>query len=71
MRCDIMAHAVVDGPLGPNTPMRAVYACRTHGMPVASIHLPGHELCPIGKIEVATEAALAKIAAATPPPPSA
>jgi hypothetical protein len=47
-----------------STPGRVVYECRTHGMPMGSIHLPGSELCPIGKIEAATEAALAKIAAA-------
>ena len=35
--------------------------CATHDMPMGSPNLPGTELCPIGRIEEATETALARI----------
>jgi hypothetical protein len=62
-RCEIITYVVTDGTTGGGA-ARAEHKCQTHDMPIASIHLPGNELCPIGKIEEATEAALAKIAAA-------
>lgn len=63
-RCEIVGRVVYDNPGSVAGTARAVYECVTHGMPVASMHLPGSELCPIGRIEAATEAALAKIEAA-------
>ena len=71
--CKLVGRIVYDGPNAldsrhmyaqPGT-QRAVYECETHGMPRGSIHLAGSDLCPIGKIEAATEAALAKIEQAT------
>jgi DhnA family fructose-bisphosphate aldolase class Ia len=69
MRCVVVGRVVYDGPMDSrqipgNSQARVVYECETHGMPMASMHLPGDDKCPIGKIEDATEAALAKIAAA-------
>jgi DhnA family fructose-bisphosphate aldolase class Ia len=67
MRCVVVGRVVYDGPMDSrqiNSPARAVYECETHGMPMASMHLPGDDRCPIGKLEDATEAALEKIAAA-------
>jgi hypothetical protein len=74
-RCEITSHIVTDAPPGAdgwqsNThgpagyPQRIEYKCAIHNMPMGSPHLPGAELCPIGRIDEATEAALAKIAAA-------
>lgn len=68
LRCEIAWHSVPDGPHAAG-PWRAVAQCKTHNwwdVSAATQHLPhGTALCPIGRIEEATEAALAKIAAAS------
>ena len=44
----------------------SVARCTTHGMEVLDYHIKHNQLCPVGKIEAATEEALAKIRAASP-----
>lgn len=65
--CRIVSYAVPEGPpYYANGPYRAVSRCEEHGIPMDGYlaQLPDQPtLCPIGKIEAATEAALAKIAA--------
>lgn len=70
MRCKIEWYSVQEGPpYYVNAPMRDVSRCATHqwhDMPAITQNLPGGQtgLCPIGRIEEATDAALARIAAA-------
>lgn len=46
-------------------PVEVVAYCETHNMPMDGFgNLPGHDLCPIGRIEAATAEGLAKIEAA-------
>lgn len=50
---------------------RVEYWCKTHGVPAYgySEHIPGgSDVCPVGKIEAATEAGLARIKAAVETP---
>jgi hypothetical protein len=67
--CKIVSYAVPEGPpYYANGPYRAVTKCEEHGMDMGSYftQLPDQPaLCPVGKIEKATEEALAKIAAAS------
>jgi hypothetical protein len=44
-------------------PMRAACHCETHNMPIGEVNSMG-DLCPIGRIEAATQDALARIEAA-------
>ena len=65
-RCKIVWFTVPDGPPYYATgPQRAMSQCMTHqwsDVPGITQNLPdGQGLCPIGRIEEATEAALAKI----------
>ena len=67
-KCTIIWFTVPDGPPYFATgAYRAVAQCETHGwhdLPGVTQDLPGGNLCPIGRIEQATEEALAKIAVA-------
>lgn len=65
-KCDIVTYPT---PVGPpyyaNGPYRTVCRCTTHGLgDWGPMSTDDNELCPIGKIERATEDALAKIASA-------
>ena len=67
--CWILSTAVPDRPGDPNTPYRVETRCETHGMlmPYTPTELPNQgspPRCPIGLIEDATDAALARIARA-------
>ena len=72
--CKLVGRIVYDGPNAldsrhmyaqPGTG-RVVCECETHGMPMSGAPTnPAVDLCPIGRIEAATEAALAKIEQAT------
>jgi hypothetical protein len=64
VKCLIIAHVVSDGRLhGASV---GVFRCQTHDMPVdrPSVAEGLDPMCPIGRIEQATEEALARIAAA-------
>ena len=68
-RCEIVWHLVPNGPpYHASGPYRAMAQCMTHqwpDVPGATQNMPeGQALCPIGRIEAATEAALAQIEAA-------
>mgnify|MGYP000650275520 CR=1 FL=1 len=67
--CKLISYSAPEGPpYYANGPWRAVIKCEEHGMDMGTYfsQLPDQTpLCPIGKIEKATEEALAKIAAAT------
>jgi len=57
MKCIIMGYPSPTGPHGP-----AKFRCETHNIP---LELRATSLCPIGRIEQATEEALKKIEYAT------
>ncbi len=59
--CKIEFYVVTDGNFGAS---RARGQCKTHNFDLSEYHLKGRETCPIGKIEEATEIALAQIEAA-------
>lgn len=63
--CSFRTDAVPDGtPYYANGPMRARTWCTTHHMEVAQVATSAPAMCTLGRIEAATEDALAKIAAA-------
>lgn len=69
IRCELRSWIVSDAPPGTavghhhTAPHRVEYRCATHNMPMDSPDLPGDGLCAIGRIEAATEKALAAIEA--------
>ncbi len=68
MKCNIVCHYVsagVNGLMLAGGPARSSVQCMTHGMVDFAPFAAPDLLCPIGKIEEATEKALAQIAGAT------
>jgi hypothetical protein len=66
MKCDIISFAVPNGPpnANGNYAARGITQCRTHHWQIDGTAFVGG-LCPIGRIEHATEQALERIAHAT------
>ena len=62
-RCHILLTSRPMHPHLAHSPMEAVARCHTHDMPMDGL-ISANDLCPIGKIEEATEIALEKIAIA-------
>lgn len=62
--CRIISYVVPEGPpYYVNGTMRAVHRCEVHNFDVADPYAAG-DLCPIGRIEKATDEAIEKINAA-------
>ncbi len=61
MKCNIQfTHVSIGGYTGCGE-AKAVGRCLTHNFPMPDVYLTTNEMCPIGKIEEATDLALERI----------
>lgn len=63
MKCEFIAEAVSFTPSGHMMagPHVAFVYCKAHGMPLGNTPMTSDSVCPIGKIEAATDDAIRKI----------
>ena len=60
-KCDIQFYVVPSNPGSPYGATRAEGRCMTHNHPMQDAPTTENEMCPIGRIEDATDKALVKI----------
>ena len=61
MKCELESYMICSEPFGE---AKTQTMCRTHNWPLDSLPVSTNTLCPIGRIEQATEEAIEKIRAA-------
>ncbi len=64
MKCNIQFYVVPSNPGMPMGASKAEGKCMTHNFPMPNVHTSEIEMCPLGRMEDATDKALEKISEA-------